>query len=367
MKKIAIVKWSIDRTDGGLKVAVNLSNELSKNYEVHLLSMITTEQIFFSVKEEVCYKNLSSKKLSMSKNFFQAVQKLRKYLIEHTIEIVFGIGMTMNCVGIASTFGLKTKFVSCDHTNSIVDIDTNVKKIQRYVASKFANKIITLTNQDRLNYIKKYKMNKDKVEFIYNWMDSLESIEKYNINSKKLITVGRFDYQKGFDYLSKVAKLILSKYPEWEWDIYGDGDEKIKQEMRNELEVGGVLSRVHFKGNVKGTENIYPEHAMYVMTSRYEGLPLVLLEAKQYGLPIVSFNCPTGPNELVLDGKNGYLVENYNVERMSQLINQLIENDELRAEFSQNSMLDTDKFGKEKIIQQWIELIEEMTGEQNAK
>ena len=269
----------------------------------------------------------------------------------------------MNCVGVASTVGLKTKFVSCDHTNSIVDIDTRVKRIQRYIASKFANKIITLTNQDRLNYIKKYKMNADKVDFIYNWMDSLDSVEKYNINSKKLITVGRFDYQKGFDYLSKVAKCILSKHSEWEWDIYGDGDEKIKQELRKELEVAGIFSRVHFKGNVKGTENIYPGHGMYVMTSRYEGLPLVLLEAKQYGLPIVSFNCPTGPSELVLDGKNGYLVENYDVEKMSQLINQLIENDELRVSFSQNSMLDTDKFSKEKIVQQWVELIEEMTGE----
>ena len=155
MKKIAIVKWSIDRTDGGLKVAVNLSNELSKYYEIHLLSMIATEQIFFSVSKEVCYKNLSSKKLSMSKNFFQAVLKLRKYLKAHKIDVVFGVGMSMNCVGIASTLGLKTKFVSCDHTNSIVDIDTKVKKTQRFVASKFANKIITLTNQDRLNYIKK--------------------------------------------------------------------------------------------------------------------------------------------------------------------------------------------------------------------
>jgi len=137
--------------------------------------------------------------------------------------------------------------------------------------------------------------------------------------------------------------------------------------LRNELEAGGVLSQVHFKGNVKGTENIYPRHGMYVMTSRYEGLPLVLLEAKQYGLPIVSFNCPTGPSELILDGKNGYLVENYNVEQMSQLINKLIENKELRINFSKNSMLDTDKFSKEKIIQQWVELIEEMTGENHAK
>ena len=363
MTKIAIVKWSIDRTDGGLKVAVNLSNELSKYYEIHLLSMISTEQNFFSLKNEICYRNLSSKKLSMSKNFFQAVQKLRTYLIENKIDIVLGIGISMNGVGIASTLGLKTKFVSCDHTNSIVDIDTKVKKIQRFIAAKFASKIITLTNQDRLNYIKKYKMNVDKVDYIYNWMDSLESVEKYNINSKKIITVGRFDYQKGFDYLSQVANLILSKYPDWEWDIYGDGVEEIKQGLRTELEAGGVLSRVHFKGNVKGTENIYPGHAIYVMTSRYEGLPLVLLEAKQYGLPIVSFKCPTGPSEIVLNNENGYLIDTYDVDYMSEKIIDLIEDVNLRVQFSDKSMKDTDKFSKNKIIKQWEDLIEEMTEE----
>lgn len=366
MKKIAIIKWIIDRTDGGLKVAVDLSNELSENYEVHLLSMISTEPIFFPVKEKVRYRNFSSKKLSMSKNFLQFVQKLRKYLIENDIDIVFGIGMSMNSLGIASTIGLKTKYIFCDHTNSIVDIDSKVKRIQRLVASKFASKIITLTNQDRLNYIKKYNMKSNMVDVIYNWIVPVDVVEKYSINSKKIITVGRFDRQKGYDYLSKVAISVLSKHPNWEWDIFGDGDEIIKEALREELKAGGVLSRVHFKGNVKGTENIYPKHGIYVMTSRYEGLPLVLLEAKQYGLPIVSFDCSTGPSEIVLDGENGYLVDNFDIEEMSNRICDLIENEELRVSFSKNSMKDTEKFSKEKILQQWINLIEEIAGGKNA-
>ena len=119
-------------------------------------------------------------------------------------------------------------------------------------------------------------------------------------------------------------------------------------------------------GNVRGIENIYPNHGIYVMTSRYEGLPLVLLEAKQYGLPIVSFNCPTGPSEIVLDGKNGYLIDNFDTEEMSNKICELIESEELRENFSGNSMNDTEKFSKEKILQQWIQLIEEMTGGENA-
>ena len=102
------------------------------------------------------------------------------------------------------------------------------------------------------------------------------------------------------------------------------------------------------------------------MTSRYEGLPLVLLEAKQYQLPIVSFNCPTGPSEIVLDSENGYLIDNFDTNEMSNKICKLIEDKELRGRFSENSLNDTEKFSKERILQQWIHLIEEMTGGENA-
>ena len=365
-KKICFVKWIIDRVDGGLKVAVDLVNELSDKYEVHLISILATEKCFFDLNSSVRYSNLSKDKLSMSKNFLKSTLLLREYLKKNDIQIVFGVGMSMNAVGIVSTMGLGAKFISCDHTNSIVDIDTKEKKIQRYIAAKFADKIITLTDADRDNYIKKYDINSKNVKHIYNWMNTIDIAEKYNINSKKIITVGRFDKQKGYDYLSKVAVNVLSKYPDWRWDIYGSGDDPIKEKLIFELKEGGVITQANFKGNVKGTENIYPNHGIYVMTSRYEGLPLVLLEAKQYGLPIVSFNCPTGPSEIVLDGENGYLIDSFEIDQMTDKICKLIENEELRISFSKNSMKDTEKFSKNKILKQWIHLIEEMTGGENA-
>lgn len=361
-KKICFVKWVVNEAGGGLKVAVNLANELQEKYEVHLISVFSTEDVFFELNNNVHYQSLSKEKLSMSRDFLKAVKLLRSYIVENDISILFGIGITMNAVGVVGTLGLKTKFVSCDHTNSISDNRTLVQKIQRYIGAFSSSKIIALTEKDRLNYIKKYKVSKDRINYIYNWINSIDEEKKYNLDSKKLITVGRFHKQKGYDYLSKVAIKVLSRYPDWQWDIYGSGNDQIKQYLITELDKGGVLSRVHFKGNVKGTDNIYPDHAIYVMTSRYEGLPLVLLEAKQYGLPIVSFNCPTGPAEIVLDKENGYLVDDYNINYMSEKIFTLIENENLRAQFAEKSMKDTEKFSKKKIIKQWEDLIEGMIG-----
>ena len=95
------------------------------------------------------------------------------------------------------------------------------------------------------------------------------------------------------------------------------------------------------------------------MTSRYEGLPLVLLEAQQYNLPIVSFSCPTGPNEIVEDGVNGYLVECYDTDKLSQKLLELMGDEALRTVLSQNMQKTIwINFDKDKILKQWIELIE---------
>ena len=358
MKKIALVKWSIDRTDGGLKVATSLANELSTMYEVHLLSMISTESNFFSLKQSVRYQNLSPKKISMSKNFLDAVKLLRNYLKEQNIDIVFGIGMSMNTVGVASTLGLKTKFVSCDHTNSIVDNDTKVKKIQRFVGAKFADKIITLTQEDRRNYIRKYGIAEDKIAYIYNWKEDVLSNVTYNSESTKLVTVGRFDTQKGYDYLVQVAKKVLNKKSDWTWDIYGSGNKDEVNKIRDLIIENDLQDKLFIKGLEKNQALIYGDKAIYVMTSRYEGLPLVLLEAQQYNLPIVSFRCPTGPNEIVEDGVNGYLVECYDMDKLSEKLLELMEDEVLRQSFSEHAKDNMDKFDKDKILKQWIELIE---------
>ena len=218
-----------------------------------------------------------------------------------------------------------------------------------------------ITEKDRNNYLLKYKISLDKIDYIHNWLEYTDVRRDYLLDSKKLITVGRFCYEKGYDYLLKVAKDVLEKYPDWEWDIYGTGDEKIKHELM-QFNSGREQGKINLMGNVKGIENIYPGHGIYIMTSRSEGLPLVLLEAKIFGLPIVSFDCPTGPSEIVLDDVNGYLIDNYNIDIMSEKIQKLINNKELRLKFSRNSMVGTEKFNKEKILQQWISLIEEMIG-----
>lgn len=363
MKKIALVKWILDDSGGGERVAVSLANELTKKYEVHLIG-ITTKQsdLFFEINSQVKYSNFFDHRVRLSKNILKISKMLKKYFLDNEIEVAFGIGIFANVFLSLSGIGISTKVVLCDHTNSITANRELSQKVQRYVGTKLADKIITLTQEDCKNYIRKYGISENRIAYIYNWKENRLSNIPYNDESTKIVTVGRFDYQKGYEYLIQVAKKVLAKMPDWTWEIYGSGKQDEVERIRDLITENDLQDKLVIKGLEKNQDLIYGDKGIYVMTSRYEGLPLVLLEAQQYNLPIVSFSCPTGPSEIVEDGVNGYLIDCYDTDKMSEKLLELMEDSNLRTSFSNHAMDNMEKFDKDKIIQQWIDLIEEMTG-----
>ncbi|PMC00615.1 glycosyltransferase family 4 protein [Streptococcus sp. UMB0029] len=366
MKKIALVKWILDDSGGGERVAVSLANELTKKYEVHLIG-ITTKQsdLFFEINSQVKYSNFFDHRVRLSKNILKISKMLKKYFLDNEIEVAFGIGIFANIFLSLSGIGISTKVVLCDHTNSITANRELSQKVQRYVGTKLADKIITLTQEDRKNYIRKYGISENRIAYIYNWKENRLSNIPYNDESTKIVTVGRFDYQKGYEYLIQVAEKVLAKMPDWTWEIYGSGKQDEVDKIKDLIIKNDLQDKLVIKGLEKNQDMIYGDKGIYVMTSRYEGLPLVLLEAQQYNLPIVSFRCPTGPNEIVEDGVNGYLIDCYDTDKMSEKLLELMKDSNLRSSFAKHAKDNMDKFDKDKIIQQWIDLIEEMTGGNN--
>ena len=294
----------------------------------------------------------------MSKNILKISKLLKKYFIDNEIEVAFGIGISANVFLSLAGIGTQTKVVLCDHTNSITDNSELSQKVQRYVGTKLADKIITLTQEDRENYIKKHGVSDERICYIYNWKEAALSDVSYNNKSTKIVTVGRFDSQKGYDYLVQVAKKVLSEKSDWTWEIYGSGNQDEVDKIKELIKENNLQDKLLIKGLEKNQDLIYGDKGIYVMTSRYEGLPLVLLEAQQYNLPIVSFCCPTGPSEIVEDGVNGFLVDCYDTDKMSEKLLKLMENESLRHSFSAHAKDNMDKFDKNRILNQWIELIE---------
>nr|MCR5430665.1 glycosyltransferase [Eubacterium sp.] len=214
--------------------------------------------------------------------------------------------------------------------------------------------IITLTDEDKGYYESNLKC-RCPVTRIYNpiiWPDKTYEYEK---ESKTIISAGRLTYQKGFDMLVNIADLFIKKYPDWKWLILGTGEDY--EMLDSKIKEKGLEDQVILKGEVDNMEDYYSHAAMYVMTSRFEGLPMTLLETKPYKLPLVSFNCKTGPSELIEDGVNGYLVEEGDLEGLAKRIEELIVIPDIRDKFSDAAQYKLERFDYNSIINQWKKLL----------
>lgn len=359
MLNICFLSGDMSRTGGTERVLSIIANELSKQknkFNIHILS-ITNENntSYFNLENEI--KNdriLKSKDVNFKKQYFQVVKGIRHYIKENNIDILIDVEVIASLFSIPATRFTKTKLISWEHFNFYEDNGSHLRIYARKLAARFSNCIITLTEHDKQNYLNNLDI-KGKVEYIYNPIEEVDDME-CNIKSKQIISVGRLTYQKGFDMLCDVAKVVLKDNKGWKWLILGDGEDKDK--LRSKIKEYGLENKLILKGNVSNVEEYYKNSSLYVMTSRFEGLPMTLLEAKTYKLPIVSFNCLTGPSEIVKNNINGYLINPENVEAMSNKLNILMNDENKLKEFSSNAQIDIEKFELKPIIEKWTNVLE---------
>lgn len=199
-----------------------------------------------------------------------------------------------------------------------------------------------------------------KVQIIPNPI-SITDIQTSTCKNKRIISVGRLSEEKGFDMLINAWKIISKKHPDWELNIYGKGE--LKDCLEKQKNDNNLDKTLHLCGPTKNVTEKYTESSIYVMSSRFEGFGLVLIEAMSCGLPCISFNCPHGPAEIIEDGVNGILVENGNIEKLAEAMEELIDNEEKRIAMGRNAYLSVQKYSPDNIMNMWVELFNKLRDE----
>ncbi len=134
------------------------------------------------------------------------------------------------------------------------------------------------------------------------------------LESKSILSIGRFTKQKGFDILISFIAVFFEKNPDWKLTLIGEGP--LKNDIEYLVKRKGLENNIKIKEPTNYIEKEYLKSSIYIMTSKYEGFPMVLLEAKAFGLPIIAFDCPTGPSEIIRNGEDGFLIEMFNTKRV---------------------------------------------------
>lgn len=360
MKRLAFINFDMSDKGGAQQVLTNMVHALT-GYEIHVISLTCGSGSWkYHFPKEVKCVTILPKKARIRETILQGKKKLRAYLREESIQLLFYVGAYAGLCGGLMARRVRCRKVFCDHGALMNQWHELPARLMRIVGSRYSQRTVVLTKQSEEAYYKKFHYRKGRVLTIYNWMDEqiLLDAAEYDSSSHRLLTAGRFSHEKGYDLLLKVARSLAGRSLDWEWDIYGEGD--MLPEIERQIGQLGLAGRVHLLGLTNHMSKAYGGHAMYVLTSYREGLPLVLIEAKANHLPIVSFDIVSGPGEIVTDGENGVLIPPYDTEKMAEAIADLLSDCDRRKAMSEKSAQGMEEFDRERILSQWRGLITEL-------
>ena len=355
MKNIAIVINNITLRAGTERAVCNLSNMLSQSgkYKPYIISLNSNSgEAAYKIGNDVKLFHLNlplyKYKITRLKLYFSMVNLIKDICIKENIKIVIGTSSGINI----SLFFLKgiIKVIACEHMNYMAASISS--RILRKIIYRYLNAVIVLTISDSKHYLYLKKL------FIIPNSVSFEITEYSNLSNKVILAIGRFTYQKGFDLLINAISLIKDFFIGWEIKIIGSGEDKEK--LINQINFFKLENIIKL---YPPTENIIQEYlnsCFFVLSSRFEGFPFVMIEAHSCGLPVISFNCPEGPSEFINHNIDGIIIENGNIKELSKAILNLIKDEEKRKFLGHNAIKNSEKYKPENIYPLWENLIDNL-------
>lgn len=373
MKKITFLMLHLNY--GGIeKQVTNLANELSKEYEIEIVSLynILNGESFYELEPNTKVRYIFDFGPN-KKEVLNAVKKIKLItLFKEMVKSVnilytkyFGLKKIINNLDTDILISSRIEFskqvkrediITIAQEHSYIDDRKYIKKIKK--SFKGINYLVVMTKKAKAKYdlwLKDIK-NKPDVVVIPNIIKENKDGQVSNLNNNQIISVGRLEPVKDFYTLILVFSILIKKYPKLILKIIGEGSQ------RNELEE--LVKKCNLQKNVIFTGKLKEEEInkdllksdIFVLTSKSESFSLVLCEAMNFGLPCVAFDVDVGPREIINDGINGFLVDDRNIDLMVEKITNIIENKTLRKKMGIESTKKVQCFYPINILKKWKKL-----------
>lgn len=348
---------SLSNCGGTERVSTMIANELSaRGYHVFFVSYAGQQKLFFPLNRQISvFRILRNRWEHKMRHIPGYVQwRYQRFLRKKAIDVVIDVDVLMAEISAIACTRVGCKLISWDHFNYNYMQGTKRKQNVLQLVERCASQLVVLTQADRKMYTENTDLSPDFITQIYNPI-SLTEQEVIFHGKKKVLAVGRFTPQKGFDLLLRIWSMVESQMPGWELEIVGDdgSDEAGLSPLKEEL----GLQRVTLLPATSQITRFYQDASIYVLSSRFEGFPMVLLEATSMSLPIVAFDCQTGPNEIIEDGCNGFLISPGDLTMFAQKLMCLMQDENLRHKFGRRSFEISQKFSLSEICDQWQSLL----------
>lgn len=212
-----------------------------------------------------------------------------------------------------------------------------------------ADAVVCLTDDDAHEY-----RHAKNIQVIPNFIDP---IQKNNVNYaiKRAIAVGRLEHVKGFDRLIQCWEKVINNFPGWHLDIYGEGS--LRKELQHQIDLLGLSDSVTLFGTCDNMPERYADYSLHLMTSRYEGFPMTLLEAQAAGLPSVTFDFEYGARSIVIDGVTGIIVPQDDGQAFTAAMQTMMNDEALRKQYGTEAVKAAGRFSRAEMMEKWNSLI----------
>lgn len=292
--------------------------------------------------------------LRMRSETLPLIRNLRKQFIGQQPDLLITVDTFLSVFAFPAALGLKIRRLAWEHFNFRTNLNMRSRTLGRRVAAQLGEQVVTLTRQDADHWRQAIPSARAHIQAIPNPLPFEPLPENpYRPEHSTVLALGRLDDQKGFDLLLKAWSRVEAQHPEWSLKILGQGERE--QALREQAALLN-LQRFMLANATSQVEQEYRAAGLYVLSSRHEGLPMVLLESQAYGVPAVAFDCPTGPAE-VLEPGGGLLVEAEHVEGLAAALGQLMSSPEMRQTMSRHAFEHASRYEPDHILNQWVELI----------
>ena len=331
-----------------------------KKWTITILTLSGEIPSFFELHPKVRHRSLSFKSCSNSSpqniiNSMNQILVLRRTIAENTPHVLISFMDKVNILALWATIGMDIPVVISERTAPEHHRIGGIWDVLRNSTYPLATCLTVLT-QDDLMYFSSTLQRKGYI--IPNPVvlpSGFHHEEEFDRGTKTIIAVGRLSNEKGHDLLMKAFAAIATRCPEWSVTIWGEGKLRTELEtLRNHL---GLQGRVFLPGRTKRIYEKMKRADLFVMPSRYEGFPNALCEAMACGLPVISFDCPNGPRNIIRNNTDGILVAPEDIGALSETMEKLINKPKIRARLALHAPEIVERFGLEKIMKMWETVI----------
>lgn len=354
--KVCFLIMNISNGGGTERVTTMIADGLSKKgYDVSICSCQYGENTLFELSPDVNLFSIHGEQIQNP--LFRKIycfNRIRELLVKQKFDMMVAVDVALYAYLYPLQKVYNVKVIAWEHFNFFLSPNVFVKFARR-LAAKHADCTIVLSKSDYNNYRNNIK-HIHNLQYIYNPLCDTDTA-KANISAKSVIAAGRLTKQKGFDLLIDSWSQVENSCPDWSLHIFGEGP--LKESLEQQIQKL-YLKHVYLEGFSNDIESEMAKSSIFVLSSRYEGFGLVLIEAQSKGLPCISFDCKEGPAEIIDNNVNGFLIEPYDIKDFANKMKLLMENIELRSEFASHATDKLYRFSLDKIIADWDMVIKQL-------